>query len=142
MYQADWMKRLLIRYGQDMCLMDATYRVCRYVNARNPSIRVERCLSCGVLKTLLILILGHPCIREPQKKIQQDISFDNIPSPATFWVKSYFIETNFGLMFYKYVGVQSPKTLNVHSRYSRCTITFSEEWVLLVKIERTIDNIT
>ena len=29
-YQADWMKRLLVLYGQEMCLMDATYRTCRY----------------------------------------------------------------------------------------------------------------
>ena len=29
-YQADWMQRLLVLYGQEMCLMDATYRTCRY----------------------------------------------------------------------------------------------------------------
>ena len=28
-YQSNWMKRLLLLYGQEMCLMDATYRTCR-----------------------------------------------------------------------------------------------------------------
>ena len=28
-YQSDWMQRLLLLYGQEMCLMDATYRTCR-----------------------------------------------------------------------------------------------------------------
>ena len=29
-HQMAWQKRLLIRYGQDMCLLDATYKTCRY----------------------------------------------------------------------------------------------------------------
>ena len=28
-YQSAWMKRLLLLYGQELCLLDATYRVCR-----------------------------------------------------------------------------------------------------------------
>ena len=30
-YQIDWMKRLLLRYGNEMCLFDATYKTTRYV---------------------------------------------------------------------------------------------------------------
>ena len=29
-YQTDWMKRLLLRYGNEMCLLDATYKTTRY----------------------------------------------------------------------------------------------------------------
>ena len=29
-YQSEWQRRLLQLYGQDMVLLDATYRVCRY----------------------------------------------------------------------------------------------------------------
>ena len=29
-YQAEWQQRLLCLYGQEMVLLDATYRVCRY----------------------------------------------------------------------------------------------------------------
>ena len=81
MYQADWMKRLLIRYGQDMCLMDATYRVCRYVYASNPSVtvgsfQISTTDACHVnFLNPSHLNQGHPYIREPQKKFQHNISF-------------------------------------------------------------------
>ena len=48
-YQADWMKRLLVLYGQEMCLMDATYRTCRY----NYTLVLECTKVCLFYKSLL-----------------------------------------------------------------------------------------
>ena len=54
LHQMSWQRRLLLRYGQDICLLDATYKTCKYALSLFFSLCQNKCRLYAVVATFII----------------------------------------------------------------------------------------
>ena len=54
LHQMSWQRRLLLRYGQDICLLDATYKTCKYALFLFFSLCQKKCRLYAVAATFII----------------------------------------------------------------------------------------
>ena len=54
LHQMSWQRRLLLHYGEDICLLDATYKTCKYALSLFLSLCQNKCRLYAVVATLII----------------------------------------------------------------------------------------